>query len=946
MRNFAEELIIEWRNMNSKFPFRHMITSKQLTIREHINNTRKIFRDRCLHEQFFEQVAAVPKKAALVYFENGEKKIISYSQLYEMSLKLAGYLVEIGIKKGDLVGISMPKDIGQIIAVYGILTAGAAYVPIGVKQPIERKKKIIEACKIKHVVTSRKIKFDNQLGISEICYDDVIKQATSLKKPIFSDTHKPAYVIFTSGTTGTPKGVIISHREAYNTIADINEKFCISKNTIGIAISELDFDLSVYDIFGLLAAGGTLAVLSEDTAREPNFWQKVILEVGVNFWNSVPALFDMLLTSFEVDRQTLPLQTVLLSGDWIKVDLYERLSLISPNCKFVALGGATEASIWSNYFIVKSIDSKRKSIPYGQPLSNQYLRVVDCNGYDCPDFVGGELWIGGEGVADGYINDKELTDKKFIVKDGIKWYKTGDLVRFNSRGIVEFLGRMDNQVKINGYRIEIGEVEHVIMQEPSIAQVVVGIAAEKQKNKLVAVLVPRIKPASNINIYCHYDNSNYSDIYFKQREEIVRRLISDFCLSKTDVCEEYRPVIEFWESWLNYKKDNSYSEILESPNNEMLEKIEKSRKVLFDILTGKCPVEELLQREEVSPEYWSLSGEDTKYYLKQILLDNIKNKKIAVLGARTGKIISQYWNVFCKAEHITLFDTSSGMLKIAQEKLCGLDGNISYRVMHDQGIEDLELNKYDVVLAVNVLHTYEEPLNEIRMAALLLRENGTFYAVEYEEMDPIGILLSGLLENGFVEQKRGRMVGTPLLLLNAWKEKYKQTPFEDIEIFKRGKLGALLIVARKPTTEATRLMINLQKRMHENLPIYMIPTRFAIAKQIKLNKNGKIDRQQTLKILTPKQENEMPSINLQGIEAEIADIWRKILNCKIHDKNQNFFESGGDSISAARFVSEIKKKYDVNIKLKHIFNTPALGTIAALIQAQRAKQKDMIEGEV
>ncbi len=174
----------------------------------------------------------------------------------------------------------------------------------------------------------------------------------------------------------------------------------------------------------------------------------------------------------------------MLSGDWIGLDIPERLNKFAPNSRLVAMGGATEASIWSNYFDVKlPLNKDWVSIPYGKPLKNQFYRIVDSKGNDCPNWVPGELWIGGAGLAKGYIGDKKLTEEKFIIDNGFRWYKTGDLGRYLGDGNIEFLGRKDYQVKIRGHRIELGEIETVINSNPNIEKAVVSAVENSSGNK-------------------------------------------------------------------------------------------------------------------------------------------------------------------------------------------------------------------------------------------------------------------------------------------------------------------------------------------------------------------------------------------------------------------------------------------------------------------------------
>jgi surfactin synthase thioesterase subunit len=281
-------------------------------------------------------------------------------------------------------------------------------------------------------------------------------------------------VIFTSGSTGEPKGVQISHQAALNTIDDLNRRYAISTHSRGLAVSALDFDLSVYDLFGLLGAGGSLVLVGEEQHRDAAQWAALIQQHQVNLWNSVPVLLDMLLVVAEQEQASLPLKQVMLSGDWIGLDLPARLHRATQEkAKMIAMGGATEVSIWSNVFDVPAVlPANWTSIPYGQPLGNQQYRVVDEQGRDCPDWVAGELWIGGAGVADGYRGAPELTAQRFVEYQGNRWYRTGDRGRYWPDGNLEFLGRLDHQVKVRGHRIELGEIETALGTLPGVQHAV------------------------------------------------------------------------------------------------------------------------------------------------------------------------------------------------------------------------------------------------------------------------------------------------------------------------------------------------------------------------------------------------------------------------------------------------------------------------------------------
>jgi yersiniabactin nonribosomal peptide synthetase len=436
-----------------------------------------------LHEAFFSRAAAQPGSAALVAADG---TALSYGALADAALRTATALRERGIAEGDLVAITLPKGPEQVIAVLGVLAAGAAYVPIGVEQPQARRERIRALAGIR--LTIGTIRADAVLAI-----DDALAAAPASELCTVPPAGL-AYVIFTSGSTGEPKGVAVSHAAAWNTVAAINTLYGIGGEDRVFALSALDFDLSVYDIFGLLAAGGSLMLPTEEQRREPRLWPTLLSEHAVTVWNTVPALLDLLLDACEQapqDGEALSsLRTALVSGDWIGLDLPGRLrQRAAAGCRFVGLGGATEASIWSNAFTVGTLDPAWPSIPYGYPLPGQRYRVVGPDGRDCPDWVAGELWIGGAGLAAGYLGDPDQTARKFVHQGGQRWYRTGDLGRYRPGGVLEFLGRMDSQLKIAGHRIEAGEVEAAIEAHPYVSRAAVVAVGERTARRLAAFAV-------------------------------------------------------------------------------------------------------------------------------------------------------------------------------------------------------------------------------------------------------------------------------------------------------------------------------------------------------------------------------------------------------------------------------------------------------------------------
>lgn len=446
----------------------------------------------CLHASFFANALAHPQQTALI--DSHCATSYSYGELSRSALQVAGFLKEQGMGEGEPVAITLPRGNAQIAAVLGIMAAGGCYVPISIEQPAARRERIHKKAGIRYVLTDgkRASSLDWPGDAVVLAIEDAAK-ARPLAAPVSLSAEALAYIIFTSGSTGEPKGVEVSHAGAWNTIAGINRRYEIGPADRVLAVSSLDFDLSVFDIFGLLGAGGSLVLITEETRRDAAHWLYLLDTHQVTLWNSVPMLLDMLLVAAESrQHKSLPLRVAMLSGDWIGLDLPDRLQRTAAHCQLVAMGGATEASIWSNFFdVTLPLPAHWASIPYGRPLPNQAYRVVDGQGRDCPDWVAGELWIGGAGVAQGYRGDPALTAERFVWWKNARWYRTGDMGRYWRDGTIEFLGRQDFQVKIKGHRIELGEIEAALKQHPGIRDAVVTAVGEgRDKKHLIGYVVP------------------------------------------------------------------------------------------------------------------------------------------------------------------------------------------------------------------------------------------------------------------------------------------------------------------------------------------------------------------------------------------------------------------------------------------------------------------------
>jgi amino acid adenylation domain-containing protein len=477
---------------------RQLLPRNQAEMLKTVNETKTTVSHRLLQELFSEQAGKAPDKVALI---SGAQSF-TYAELDDLSSRLAWALRSRGARPNTLITVVMEKGWEQVVAVLGILKAGAAYLPIDAGLPAERLKKLLRHGDVTIALTQKQdIGHLWPEGVKSLTVSQEELSAFPSAAPAIEIRPEDlAYVIYTSGSTGEPKGVMINHQGAVNTIQDINSRFGITKDDRVFALSSLSFDLSVYDIFGCLAAGASIIIPDVEGIRDPSHWADLVNRHGITVWNSVPALMDLFVDYLRGHPEARPrcLRLVLLSGDWIPVALPDAIRNLSGAASVISLGGATEASIWSILFPIDRVDPNWSSIPYGRAMANQSFHVLDANLLPCPAWVPGELFIGGIGLAKGYWRDAVQTDASFFDHplSGERLYRTGDIGRWLPDGNIEFLGRKDTQVKLQGFRAELGEIEAILSRHPTVLAAAVAAKGPRDGAKrLVAYVV--IRPGSS-----------------------------------------------------------------------------------------------------------------------------------------------------------------------------------------------------------------------------------------------------------------------------------------------------------------------------------------------------------------------------------------------------------------------------------------------------------------
>jgi dihydroaeruginoic acid synthetase len=954
------------------------LPAEQRQRRTAVNSTTRPLTENLLHTVFFEQAAARAGRPALLW---GEAGVTTHDELARRALCVAGALAERGVGRGDYVAVTAPKGADQITAVLGVLAAGAAYVPIGVDQPAERRARILD-------LSGAKIVLDGTGGLSLDGFDvlpiDEASAARPLPAPVPSTPDDPAYVIFTSGSTGLPKGVEVSHRAAVNTVEDVNERFGIGPDDRVLAVSALDFDLSVWDVFGFLAVGGAAVLVSESGRRDAVEWLTLCRRHGVTVWNTVPALLDMVLTAAGETELPPTMRLALLSGDWIGLDLPGRLARASKGrCRLIALGGATEAAIWSNAFEVTEVPGGWRSIPYGTPLRNQKFRVVDDQGRDCPDWVPGELWIGGAGVALGYRGDPELTAARFPVVDGERWYRTGDLGRYWPDGNLEFLGRLDQQVKINGFRVELGEIEACLQAHPAISQAV-AVPFTEGRRELVAAVVERapvpeedaaaesVEPTTDHAFLPPATEVGAQDDPDRLQHHLVEATLADVVApafasgeGTPAACAEQAPVLDVWLDYLvrrdvveragvAYRPGSRWAEVTSpdwrravvdstagTPLESVATALQWATPLFKAVVAGEADATALLDDPVLAPDALADAMPGTARCL-DVLAQDLREQKDGVTpltvadwdaGGRGAVRLLTALGGAADTIDYTVLGSSAATVTAAEAAVREAGAKARTALQGEAVIASDHLHAFDAVIANNVLHRMADPDSAVATTALLLAPGGRLYLVERTYPAPLALVTALPLEARAGRFSDGHRPGPWLSGRERWRQACVRAGLRNVTVRHSEETGEVLISADRPDTATAIDPEQVRLWAADLLPEHMVPDRLVVLPTLPLSANGKVDRRQIRTVLDQSAERprDVGDPPRGATEVAVAERWAALLGLASLGREENFFRLGGDSLLATRFVADVRATWNVELPMREVMRAPTVAAVGALI---------------
>jgi amino acid adenylation domain-containing protein/FkbM family methyltransferase len=887
--------------------------------------------EKCVHELFEEQAERAPEAVAAVF----EDKVLSYGDLNRRANQLAHYLRGLGVGPDARVGICLERSLEMVVGLLAMLKAGGAYVPLDAGYPAERLGQMIADARMPVIVThERLLERVSAEGAHEVCLDrdsEAIARASEENLVSGVSPENLAYVIYTSGSTGRPKGAGVFHRGFVNLLSWYLNEFVLSASDRVLLVSSFSFDLTQKNIFAPLIAGGRL-YLSAPGYYDAAAIRQEIYEREITLLNCTPSAFYPLINGADQNAhfQLASLRCLFLGGEPISL---RNLSswLASPHfrAEIINTYGPTECTdVCAFHRLNRAMASLSSSAPIGKPILNTRLAIVGRNLNLLPIGVIGELCVMGDGDGAGYLNDPALTAAKFLPdpfsdEPGGRLYKTGDLARYLPDGNIEFLGRVDHQVKVRGFRIELEEIETALEQHPAVGRAAV-ITKEftPEDIRLIAYLAPdetartvrqllRFEREGRLNGHHRYELPNGLMIMHKNKSE------TDFV---------YR---EIFEEEIYLKHGIALGEgacVFDVGANIGLFMLFMNRRFRNPAIYAFEPIPPIFDTLSLNAELHSVNAKLFKLGLAGEARSEVFTyfPHVSIISGRYADIVKEKETVktfllnqqSSGAEAHELSDTMINELlaeRLHREQFICEVKTLS-EVIREQGVEQIDLLKIDVEKSeLDVLAGIsEEDWPKIRQVIIEVHDN-----------DGQLSLIRSLLElHGFslaIEQD------TTL----------KDTGLYNVYAVREAEAHILVGGDCKPSDEAARVWSNpealirdVRQWLLDKLPEYMTPSAFALLEELPLTPNGKLDRKRLLAL-----EGDVSAVAgyeapVGEIETALAEIWGKALGLDQVGRRDNFFELGGHSLIAASMLSRVRSEIGIEMPVRSIFEAPTLEAFA------------------
>lgn len=891
--------------------WRHVVTELNETAVEYP-------RELGIHELFEAQVARTPGATALIY--NEER--LSYEQLNERANQLAHYLRALRVGPETLVGICLERSLEMVIGLLGILKAGAAYVPLEPSYPQERLNLMIEEAGIRVVLTQQR--FRELLSINAICLDVDWKDIAGESKENPAVTTVPgnlAYVIYTSGSTGKPKGSMLTHEGICNRLLWMQDAYQLTIADRVLQKTPYTFDVSVWEFFWPLITGARLVMARPGGQGDSRYLVETIKQEKITTIHFVPSMLAVFLEERGAG-ECRSLKRVICSGEALPYELKEKfVKLLSAELH--NLYGPTEASVDVTYWDCRST-TERPVVPIGRPIANTQIYVLDKNLQAVPFGVPGELYIGGIGLARGYLQRADLTAERFLPDpfgvEGARIYRTGDLARYLADGNIEYLGRTDHQVKLRGFRIELGEIEAALSEHPAVQQAAVVAREENGSKRLVAYVVPDPQHAAPISRLLGLEAAG--QLKGLTQFELPNEM-TIVCRNRNETEFMYEEIFAD-KTYLNFGID--------VPNDACIFDV-GANIGLFTLFASQLAPQSLVYSfEPISPVFEILRrnaeihGVNAKLF--ECGLSNVSEQSTFTYYPNVSLMSGRFADVVADSETVKSFvmgqDHGNGSPSAAQldeliaERLTSEQFTCQLKtlseVIRDEGVEKIDLLKIDVEKGeLEVLEGIEDAdwpkLQQIVM--------------EVHDLDGRVKQVTELLSRkGFTVNVQQDAMLEQTNLYNLYASRHPQTVSQKID-----KPAEVVWSSRK------LLMKDLREQLKQRLPEYMVPTAFVLLAEMPTTSSGKVDRRAlpdpAEMALEPTAADVEPRTH---VELELAQMWQQLLNRKRVSIHDNFFDLGGHSLLATQVISRVRETFEVDMPLRSIFEAKTIADLAERIE--------------
>ncbi|KYG01554.1 hypothetical protein BE21_56455 [Sorangium cellulosum] len=882
-----------------------LLPPAQRSKRESANATEGPIPEELIHEMFMRKAAAHPNSPAVIT----SSRVLTYKDVDRLSNRLSRRLRAAGVRPDHLVPIVMEKGWEQVVAVYGVLKAGGAYVPVDASSPEHRLRFLIQNSEASVVLTQSKYVH----GLSWLDGPALISVDESeaggdddLPLESVQGPHDLAYVLYTSGSTGQPKGAMIEHRSVMNRMSEVAERFGLRAEDRALALSALHHDLSVFDLFCVLSlVGGAIVLPDADRVRDPAHWAELMREHRVTLWNSVPAFMQMLVEHLEdaTSRgEPVPasLRWVILSGDFIPVALPDRLRSLISGVAVIGAGGPTETTVWDICYPIEEVDAAWNSIPYGRPMRNATYRVLNESLEECPEWVPGELFIGGVGLARGYFRDDERTRASFILhpRTGERLYRSGDLGRWLPDGNIEILGRRDLQVKIRGHRIEPGEIEEVLKQHAGVRDAVVLATGDSAVNKhLLAFVVRRgeREPARSAS----------PDAGAVAPGALVARAGG---LSDSEK-------VEFKLARHGLRSDRNRAPVIGLPRPD-------PREAALESYARRRSVRTFLEETISSSDFGRFLS-----CLSSVEPDGAALPKFRYPSAGSTYPVQTY--VYVKADRIEGVDEGFYYYHPREHHLLKLSSHELERGAHvpqNVGVFDeaafglLFVGKLDAI----------EPLYGSSARDFCVLEAGYMGQLLMEHAPSCNIGVCPVGQFDFEQVRPALDLGRSDVYVHGMLG--GRVDPRQYQVCTLGQESSPRRVSTRgaPPGHEERFADLLRDFLRTKLPEYMVPSAFVELDALPLTSNGKVDR----KALRERRDtsSQQPSEHMaprDALEEILVAVVREALGLEVVGLQQSFSELGATSIHIVRMRSLLQKRLDREIAITELFQYPSIGALAS-----------------